>query len=172
MPHDRIPDMLGRVLSGSKYGVRQTRWVRLPACGAPPPPARLPACLPACLSDWVVLHHVMSRHVRGKFGLGSKMALIWSKKSTGMPIEIESAHSTDKARVPSQRSHCVLDIDIYRNEPQVRVHRHLPNADGWRGSKITVVVEGNWTTYKSHTMHYFQQLAIITPYAELDVTFR
>lgn len=25
MPHDKIPDMLGRVLSGSKYGVRQTR---------------------------------------------------------------------------------------------------------------------------------------------------
>ena len=29
MPHDRIPDMLGRVLSGSKYGVRQTRCVAL-----------------------------------------------------------------------------------------------------------------------------------------------
>jgi DNA topoisomerase VI subunit B len=25
MPHDKIPDMFGRVLSGSKYGVRQTR---------------------------------------------------------------------------------------------------------------------------------------------------
>ena len=25
MKHDDIPDMLGRVLSGSKYGVRQTR---------------------------------------------------------------------------------------------------------------------------------------------------
>lgn len=34
MPHDRIPDMLGRVLSGSKYGVRQSRCVR--------------ACVPVC----------------------------------------------------------------------------------------------------------------------------
>lgn len=25
MPHEKIPEMLGRVLSGSKYGVRQTR---------------------------------------------------------------------------------------------------------------------------------------------------
>lgn len=41
MSHDKVPDLLGRVLSGSKYGVRQTR---------------------------------------GKFGLGAKMALIWSKK--------------------------------------------------------------------------------------------
>jgi len=44
MKHDAIPNLLGKVLSGSKYGVRQTR---------------------------------------GKFGLGAKMALIWSKKSTG-----------------------------------------------------------------------------------------
>eukprot|EP00951_Prasinocladus_malaysianus_P013492 scaffold102095_cov40-Prasinocladus_malaysianus.AAC.1 len=48
MPHDKIPDMLGRVLSGTKYGVKQTR---------------------------------------GKFGLGAKMALIWSKMSTGLPVE-------------------------------------------------------------------------------------
>jgi DNA topoisomerase-6 subunit B len=44
MPHNEVPDMLGRVLSGSNYSLRQTR---------------------------------------GKFGLGSKMALIWAKKSTG-----------------------------------------------------------------------------------------
>ena len=53
MPHEKIPDFLGRVLAGSKYGVRQTR---------------------------------------GKFGLGAKMALIWAKKSTGMPIEVRTAH--------------------------------------------------------------------------------
>ena len=51
MPYKDIPDLLGRVLSGTKYGVCQTR---------------------------------------GKFGLGAKMALIWSKMSTGLPIEIWS----------------------------------------------------------------------------------
>ena len=50
MEHNDIPNMLGRVLSGTKYGVRQTR---------------------------------------GKFGLGSKMALIWSKQTTGLPIRAE-----------------------------------------------------------------------------------
>ena len=49
-----IGDMLGRVLSGSKQGMRQTR---------------------------------------GKFGLGAKMALIWSKKSSGLPIRIRTAHA-------------------------------------------------------------------------------
>ena len=70
MPHKDIPTLLGRVLSGTKYGVQQTR---------------------------------------GKFGLGAKMALIWSKMSTGMPIEIWSAQ-----QVRTQISHYVLDIDIHK----------------------------------------------------------
>lgn len=105
---------------------------------------------------------------RGKFGLGSKMALIWSKKSTGMPIEITSAKSLDPSKPPAFVSHCVLDIDIYRNEPHVIKHTKTPNTDNWRGTKISVVVGGNWTTYRAKVLHYFQQLAIITPYAQFD----
>ena len=85
MAHEAIPDLLGRVLSGSKYGVRQTR---------------------------------------GKFGLGAKMALIWSKKSTGVPIKIKTSHvkgvrgggggsllNQDGTRkIGPKVSYCVLDI--------------------------------------------------------------
>ena len=85
MAHDAIPELLGRVLSGSKYGVRQTR---------------------------------------GKFGLGAKMALIWSKKSTGMPIRVETSHvkgargggggslldEEGERKIGSKISSCVLDI--------------------------------------------------------------
>ena len=70
MPHEDIPQLLGRVLSGTKYGVQQTR---------------------------------------GKFGLGAKMALIWSKMSTGMPIDVRSARQ-GQAFI----SHYSLDIDIHR----------------------------------------------------------
>ena len=70
MPHADIPNLLGRVLSGTKYGVKQTR---------------------------------------GKFGLGAKMALIWSKMSTGLPIEVWSARKGQ-----SFISHYKLDIDIHR----------------------------------------------------------
>ena len=62
--------MLGRVLSGTKYGVKQTR---------------------------------------GKFGLGAKMALIWSKMTTGLPFEIYSARKGQ-----ASKSHFVLDIDIHK----------------------------------------------------------
>jgi hypothetical protein len=63
--HERIPDSLGRVLAGSKYGVRQTR---------------------------------------GKFGLGAKLALIWAKKSTGMPIEVTTAHQLHRTFYDDRRS--------------------------------------------------------------------
>eukprot|EP00878_Enallax_costatus_P032412 GHUV01035618.1.p1 GENE.GHUV01035618.1~~GHUV01035618.1.p1 ORF type:complete len:107 (-),score=24.89 GHUV01035618.1:85-405(-) len=70
MPHSDIPNMLGRVLSGTKYGVKQTR---------------------------------------GKFGLGAKMALIWSKMTTGLPFTISSAQ-----RKQDFRSNYELDIDIIK----------------------------------------------------------
>lgn len=66
MAHDDIPNMLGRVLSGTKYGVKQTR---------------------------------------GKFGLGAKMALLWSKMSTGLPFDIRSS------RGPT------CQVSVYRRVP-------------------------------------------------------
>mmetsp|Transcript_27862 Transcript_27862/g.34397 ORF Transcript_27862/g.34397 Transcript_27862/m.34397 type:complete len:736 (+) Transcript_27862:127-2334(+) len=131
MDHDDIPNLLGRVLSGSKYGVRQTR---------------------------------------GKFGLGSKMALIWSKKSTGMPIKIISAHMKKDKQAPFI-STCVLDIDIYKNEPRIIQHAKVPNEQKWAGTLMEVVIAGNWTTYKSRIVQYLQQLAIITPYAKFDMHY-
>ncbi|CAM9108711.1 unnamed protein product, partial [Ectocarpus fasciculatus] len=132
MPHDKIPDMLGVVLSSSKYGVRQAR---------------------------------------GKYGMGAKMALIWSKKSTGLPIQVVSGCSSDVNDPPSFLTKCVLDIDIYKNRPSVHEHVKLPNPEGWRGTEMTVCVSGNWHTYKSRVLQYLQQLAIITPYAELELEY-
>ena len=79
-------------------------------------------------------HNHTTTEGRGKFGLGSKMALIWSKKSTGLPIEIQSAHTTDPGRNPSHVSRCILDIDINRNQPQVSLvgeRACLLGCGGW-----------------------------------------
>lgn len=127
MPHDDIPNMFGRVLSGTKYGLKQTR---------------------------------------GKFGLGAKMALIWSKMSTGLPIEISSA-----MKGQNFISFCRLDIDIHRNIPHVHLHEKLENKDHWHGAEIQVVIEGNWTTYRSKILHYMRQMAVITPYAQFLFKF-
>ncbi|CAN0902052.1 DNA topoisomerase 6 subunit B [Linum grandiflorum] len=127
MPHDDIPNMFGRVLSGTKYGLKQTR---------------------------------------GKFGLGAKMALIWSKMSTGLPIEISSSMKRQ-----SYVSFCRLDIDIHRNTPHVHLHEKRKNENGWHGAEIQVVIEGNWTTYRSKILHYMRQMAVITPYAQFLFRF-
>ncbi|KAH0457623.1 hypothetical protein IEQ34_012938 [Dendrobium chrysotoxum] len=122
MPHDDIPNMFGRVLSGTKYGLKQTR---------------------------------------GKFGLGAKMALIWSKMSTGLPIEISSA-----MKGQNYTSFCRLDIDIHQNIPHIHLHEKRENKDHWHGAEIQVIIEGNWTTYRSKILHYMRQMAVITPYSE------
>lgn len=121
MSHEDIPEMLGRVLSGTKYGVKQTR---------------------------------------GKFGLGAKMALIWSKMSTGLPIEITSAR-----RNSSTKSYYKLDIDIRRNQPNVHASKLLDNPDGWHGAELSVIISGHWQYYRSKVLKYLQQIAVITPYA-------
>ncbi|XP_021593188.1 DNA topoisomerase 6 subunit B isoform X2 [Manihot esculenta] len=127
MPHDDIPNMFGRVLSGTKYGLKQTR---------------------------------------GKFGLGAKMALIWSKMSTGLPIEISSSMKNQ-----NYISFCRLDIDIHRNVPHIHFHEKRKNDDRWHGAEIQVVIEGNWTTYRSKMLHYMRQMAVITPYAQFLFKF-
>ena len=134
MQHSAIPDLFGRVLSGSKYGVRQTR---------------------------------------GKFGLGAKMALIWSKKSSGQPIRIITAHRPEGGAPPNHYSTCLLDIDIYKNEPKILEHKLIPNnpEDPVVGTIVEVLIAGNWTTYKSRIVQYLQQLAVITPYSKLELTY-
>uniref|UniRef100_A0A161ZJR4 DNA topoisomerase VI subunit B transducer domain-containing protein n=1 Tax=Daucus carota subsp. sativus TaxID=79200 RepID=A0A161ZJR4_DAUCS len=104
MPHDDIPNMFGRVLSGTKYGLKQTR---------------------------------------GKFGLGAKMALIWSKMSTGLPIEISSS-----MKGQNYLSFCRLDIDINRNIPHIHLHEKRDLKEHWHGAEIQIVIAGNWTTYR------------------------
>ena len=128
MSHDAIPDLLGRVLSGSKYGVRQTR---------------------------------------GKFGLGAKMCLIWAKKSSSQPMRIKTSHIKSQEYV----STCVLDIDIYKNEPNVIEHKKEKNTEGWTGTEFEVIIAGSFSSYKARIVQYLQQLAIITPYAKLEMQY-
>jgi DNA topoisomerase VI subunit B len=127
MAHDDVPNMMGRVLTGTKYCVRQSR---------------------------------------GKFGLGSKMALIWSKMSTGLPVCIRTAQSG--ANITS----CILDIDMAKNTPTIISHTTEPNPDGWRGSEVSVTIQGSWTSYRAKLLLYMRQMAVITPYSQFRFNFR
>jgi len=91
------------------------------------------------------------RQTRGKFGLGAKMALIWAKKSSGMPIEVETAHTASEEErrggtPPAFRTRCRLDIDIDRNEPRILLHERAPNeAPALVGTTLSVLIGGDWT---------------------------
>ena len=50
-------------------------------------------------------------------------------------------------------------------------HKQQSNAEDWIGTEMQVLVAGNWTTYKSRVVQYLQQLAIITPYARLEMAY-
>lgn len=85
-----------------------------------------------------------------------------------------------------------------QNKPNVLQHNKLANEDGWIGTEISLVISGNWSTYKvpidysntslknvivlfntcsfccvqSRIMSYLTQLAIITPYAQFDLRYQ
>jgi DNA topoisomerase VI subunit B len=55
------------------------------------------------------------------------MALIWSKKSSGLPITVRTAYSPSLNTVPEFVTTVVLDIDIYKNEPRILSKKTEPN---------------------------------------------
>jgi DNA topoisomerase VI B subunit len=97
----------------------------------------------------------------------TRMALIWSKKSTGVPITIKTSHVKSQDYI----STCVLDIDIYKNEPKVIEHTKEKNTDGWKGTEFQVIIAGSFSSYKARIVQYLQQLAIITPYAKIEMQY-
>jgi DNA topoisomerase VI subunit B len=90
---------------------------------------------------------------------------------TGAATAAAAAAASAAALAPARVSFCRLDIDIDRNTPQVLVHTQTPNAEGWVGTQISVVISGAWSTYRARILQYFQQLAVITPYAHLSLSF-
>ena len=114
------------------------------------------------------------RQTRGKFGLGAKMALIWAKKSTGLPVRLQTAHRLHADATAAVTSRCILDIDIAKNQPKILLHTQSKNHKEpapWHGTQLQVWIAGNWTTYRGRITQYFQQLAIITPYAVLELQY-
>ena len=95
------------------------------------------------------------------------MCLIWSKKSTGMPINIKTSHVKSTGSI----STCILDINIYKNEPKVIEHKKRNNSENWKGTEIEILIAGAWSSYKSRIVQYLQQLAIITPYAKIEMQY-
>ena len=55
----------------------------------------------------------------------------------------------------------------YRNQPNVHVSKLLDNPDGWHGAELSLIIAGNWQYYRAKVLKYLQQIAVITPYAQV-----
>lgn len=44
----------------------------------------------------------------------------------------------------------------------------LANPEHWHGAELSVTIEGNWSSYRAKVLKYLRQIAVITPYAQVE----
>lgn len=67
----------------------------------------------------------------------------------------------------SPSSPWTLPAACRRNQPNVHEQKLLDNGEGWHGAELSVVIAGNWQYYRAKVFKYLQQIAVITPYAQV-----
>ena len=101
------------------------------------------------------------KQMRGTFGLGGKMAVLYGQIMTHQPAYVTS--STGSAKIYSFK----LMIDIQRNRPIILDRKVLINKEQWRGTIVEFTLEGDYLRAKSKILEYFKQTAMVNPYANL-----
>jgi len=102
------------------------------------------------------------RQARGRFGLGAKMAILYGQIRTGKPVEVYTSP------IGSNKIYFFrIKIDIEHNRPIVLTRAEYPNPSGWHGTRVSVVVEGDWPRARSRIHTYVQRTAIAAPYANI-----
>ncbi|RLE70549.1 MAG: DNA topoisomerase VI subunit B [Thermoprotei archaeon] len=102
------------------------------------------------------------RQTRGVFGLGVKMAVLYAQLTTGQPVRVVT--STRKSRFIYEFE---VMIDIERNMPVVRNLRVWGNDKAWHGTRVELVIRGNWYQARRRVEEYVRRTAMITPYATI-----
>ena len=103
------------------------------------------------------------KQMRGTFGLGGKMAVLYGQVTTHKPVSVTS--STGQEKIYSFK----LMIDIQRNRPIILDRKVLINKDNWRGTIVEFTLEGDYLRAMTKIIEYFKQTAMVNPYA--NITF-
>jgi len=101
------------------------------------------------------------KQMRGTFGLGGKMAVLYGQIMTHQPAYVTS--STGSTKIYSFK----LMMDIQRNRPIILDRKVLINKEQWRGTIVEFALEGDYLRAKSKILEYFKQTAMVNPYANL-----
>ncbi|MHA1365687.1 MAG: DNA topoisomerase VI subunit B [Candidatus Heimdallarchaeota archaeon] len=114
------------------------------------------------------------RQSRGRFGLGAKMVLIYSQSTIRVPFEIKSRLALSKKKSAESTSHYKLFIDIVRNAPEIVDEKKYTgkskNQLKVHGTEVSCCFAGTWSRAKRYIFEYFEQMAVITPYASFNIT--
>ncbi len=102
------------------------------------------------------------RQTRGIFGLGVKMAILYGQVTTGKPVIVITKPIRSKYRWLFK-----IRIDIKKNRPIILHKESWKDENGEHGTKVSIVIEGDWFKAKSRIHEYVKRTAIATPYAEI-----
>ena len=101
------------------------------------------------------------KQMRGTFGLGGKMAVLYGQITTHQPAFVTS--STGTAKIYQFK----LMMDIQRNRPIILDRKVLTNKEQWRGTIVEFALEGDYLGAMPKIIEYFKQTAMVNPYANL-----
>lgn len=102
------------------------------------------------------------KQTRGMYGLGGKMAVLYGQVTTGRPVEVITSRPGFK-RIYYFR----LRIDINKNEPVILERGSWRKQRDWRGTIVSVTIEGDWAKAKARIKEYLFKTAVVTPYANI-----
>jgi DNA topoisomerase-6 subunit B len=105
--------------------------------------------------------YVLRQH-RGIFGLGGKMAVLYSQITTNNPFRVISATPNN-----GYISFYELKIDILRNEPIILKRSKIINQNGWHGLILECEFIGDYLLSKKKIFEYLFQTSIAVPYARI-----
>jgi len=100
------------------------------------------------------------RQSRGMFGLGGTMAILYGQITTNRPVTIIT--SPDGKRKYGFQ----MMIDIGENRPMV-LKRFNSDANGTTGTRVEMILEGDYLRASQKISDYFKQTAMVASYANL-----
>ncbi len=100
------------------------------------------------------------RQSRGMFGLGGKMAILYGQITTNRPVTVMT--SPDGKRKYGFQ----MMIDISENRPTV-LKRFNSDANGTTGTRVEIILEGDYLRSSQKISDYFKQTAMVASYANL-----
>ncbi|MFX0068139.1 MAG: DNA topoisomerase VI subunit B [Promethearchaeota archaeon] len=101
------------------------------------------------------------RQLRGTFGLGGTMAILYGQITTHRAVKVISSTGNNEI------NEMEIKIDIQNNVPLIEKSVIRPNKNNWHGIIVDLFLEGDYIRARSKILEYIRQTAVVTPYVNL-----